>query len=150
MQFKSLPMVTATLLAVSLPLASGCTSPEGEEMMTEGPSTGLDGTTSPTSSSGEADTGADGETSGADDGMTMGDTTTSDATTSDDGTTTGMGGECETYRSMYPAGPYGTGQGDVLMEMPGMVLPDGTMTGLNDIYADKSKIALMLVNAFDT
>jgi hypothetical protein len=51
---------------------------------------------------------------------------------------------------VYPSGPYGTTVNSVLAEVNGMVLPDGTVTNFMDIYEDKSKIAVMLVNAFDT
>lgn len=144
---KSLKMAGSALIAVSLSFAGACAESDGGDDSMLSTSGGLDGTTTP---------GTDGSSGGDMTGDTAADDTTTadgtDSSTSTDSTTTGTtgSGDCADYRTVYPAGPYGTAVGNTLMEMPGMVLPDGTMTGLNDIYADKSKVALLLVNAFDT
>ena len=59
-------------------------------------------------------------------------------------------GECSDYRSVYPASGYGTSVGSVLEELPGMVDGDGNEQTLAGIYADTSKVALVIANAFDT
>ena len=97
------------------------------------------------------------ETSGTE-GSTTEDpaTTTTTTSTTDPGTTTmdpettGMGDECEGYRTEYPAGPYGTAVNSVLADVPGMVYGDGSPVSFMDIYQDTTKVALLIVNAFDT
>ena len=59
-------------------------------------------------------------------------------------------GECAGYRSSYPAGPYGFGVGDVIDDLPGMVDQYGDVQSLVDIFGDRTKMALVLSNAFDT
>ncbi len=147
MNNKSLKLVASTFMAVSLVISVGCGDPDDSEATTDD----VISTTVSTGSNPEGDS-ADGmdsmasdETQGTDDASTD----ATDTTSTDGGTTTGQMG-CEDYRVTYPEGPYGTTMGSVLQEMPGMVLPDGTATGLGDIFADTTKVALLLVQAFDT
>lgn len=135
-----------TLAVVSLSLATGCAESDGEASSDEG---GLETLTSAgTSMDATGDTAAEDSSASAD--SSASDTASGDASATGDTTDTSAGDECSDYRSMYPVGPYATATGSVLAEVPGMVLPDGTMTGFEDIYGDKTKVALMLVNAFDT
>jgi hypothetical protein len=142
---KSLKLAGSALIAVSLSFAPACGESDGGDDSMLSTSGGLDGTTTP---------GTDAGSGGDMTGDTAADDTTSadgtDSSTSTGSTSTSGSGDCADYRTVYPGGPYGTAVGTVLMEMPGMVMPDGTMTGLEDVYADKSKVALLLVNAFDT
>ena len=135
--------VKTTLMAVSLTLAAGC----GESGSEDGSSDGVTGVTLSGTSSPGTDTNADTADSMASDETDSGMDTTGTTT---DTTTTSGGGDCADYRMTYPEGPYGITAGSVLQEFPGMVFADGTMTGLGDIYADKSKVALLLLQAFDT
>ncbi len=57
---------------------------------------------------------------------------------------------CADYRTQYPSGSYGTSVGSVLEDWPGMVLGDGSAVSLADVYADTSKVALVVANAFDS
>ena len=72
------------------------------------------------------------------------DDATADDDTGDDDDT------CADYRAEYPGGPYGTTVGSVIDDPPGMVDGDGTPHDFAEIYADKSKVALVIANAFDT
>ncbi len=64
---------------------------------------------------------------------------------------TGVDSElCADYRGGYPYGPYGTGVGNVLADMPGMVDAVGANHDLLEIFQDTSKVALAIVNSFDT
>ena len=58
--------------------------------------------------------------------------------------------ECSDYRSSYPAGSYGTTVGSVIEDVPGMVDGDGNARSFAEIYADTTKVALVIANAFDT
>ena len=58
--------------------------------------------------------------------------------------------DCSDYRTSYPSSGYGTSVGSVLADFPGMVDKDGNPVSLADIYADKTKVALVIANAFDT
>ena len=97
-------------------------------------------------SGGMMDTGAV-DTGATDTGAT--DTGETDAGASETDTTAGDG-DCADYRTAYPQGPYGTTIGSVLADVPGMVLGDGTPVNFDSIYRDKTKVALVLANAFDT
>jgi hypothetical protein len=58
--------------------------------------------------------------------------------------------DCASYRSAYPSGPYGYGAGSVLEDLPGMVDGSGTAQSLVDTFTDRTKMALVLSNAFET
>jgi hypothetical protein len=70
-----------------------------------------------------------------------------DASADDD---TGDDDSCADYRAEYPGGSYGTTVGSVLADAPGMVDGDGNPHDFAEIYADRSKVALVIANAFDT
>ena len=57
---------------------------------------------------------------------------------------------CADYRAEYPGGDYGFSVGSVLADPPGMVDGDGNSHSFLEIYEDRSKIALVIANAFDT
>jgi len=57
---------------------------------------------------------------------------------------------CAGYRTQYPSGPYGTNVNSVLEDFPGMVDGQGNPHDLGEIFADTSKVALVIANAFDT
>ena len=58
--------------------------------------------------------------------------------------------DCSDYRSSYPSSGYGTSVGTVIADLPGMVDGNGNSRSLAEIYADTSKVALVIANAFDT
>ncbi len=76
-----------------------------------------------------------------------GDDDDDDASADDD---TGDDDTCADYRAEYPGGPYGLTVGSVLDDVPGMVDGDGNPHDFAEIYADKSKVALVIANAFDS
>lgn len=104
--------------------------------------------------SGDDGGGDDGSGDGGDDGSGDGgsDDGGSDdgGTSGDDGATTGGGGPCDGYRSEYPAGPYGTTVGSVLADVPGMVDGQGNPHDFFEIYQDRTVVAMVIANAFDT
>ena len=57
---------------------------------------------------------------------------------------------CSGYRTQYPSGPYGANVNAVLQDFPGMVDGQGNPRDLGEIFADTSKVALVIANAFDT
>jgi hypothetical protein len=58
--------------------------------------------------------------------------------------------DCSDYRTDYPSGPYGFGVGDVIEDLPGMVDGSGATMSLLDVFHDRTKMALVISNAFDT
>jgi len=70
----------------------------------------------------------------------------SDDDASDDDTD----GDCSTYRSQYPGGPYGTTVGSVLEDFPGMVDSQDDPRHVEEFFTDTSKLVLVIANAFDT
>lgn len=62
----------------------------------------------------------------------------------------GDAGPCADYRSSYPEGPYGFSVGDVLDDFPGMVDGSGAAQSLVDIFSDRTKMVLVIANAFET
>ncbi len=96
------------------------------------------------------DEGDDDDVSGDDDDVSGDD---DDASGDDDdasGDDDDVSDECADYRTVYPEGPYGTSQGSVLDDFPGMVDGQNTPVSLMDIYTDRTKVALVIANAFDT
>ena len=57
---------------------------------------------------------------------------------------------CADYRAAYPSGPYGFTVGSVMEDPPGMVDSSGAAQSLVDVFADRTKMALVIANAFDT
>jgi hypothetical protein len=94
-----------------------------------------------TSDGGSGDAGDDGDDGG--EGSDTGDDGASDSGAGDED-------DCADYRTVYPAGPYGTSVGSVLDNPPGMVDGNGTPHDFFEIYQDKSKVALVIVTAFET
>ena len=84
----------------------------------------------------------------SDDDASDDDTSTPDDDASDDDT--GDDDACSDYRTQYPAGPYGFNVNSVLEDFPDMVDGQGNPHDLGEIYADTSKVALVIANAFDT
>lgn len=60
------------------------------------------------------------------------------------------GSECADYRAEYPEGPYGFAVGSVMADPPGMVDAAGAAQSLVDVFNDRTKMALVIANAFDT
>jgi hypothetical protein len=58
--------------------------------------------------------------------------------------------ECDDYRTAYPSGPYGTAEGDIIDDLPGMVDASGAAMSLVDVFGDRTKQVLVIANAFDT
>ena len=58
--------------------------------------------------------------------------------------------ECDDYRTVYPSGPYGTAEGDIIDDLPGMVDATGAAMSLVDVFGDRTKQVLVIANAFDT
>ena len=58
--------------------------------------------------------------------------------------------DCANYRTQYPSGPYGTTEGEVIDDLPGMVDASGTAMSLLDIFGDRTKQVLVIANSFDT
>ena len=54
---------------------------------------------------------------------------------------------CSEYRQAYPAGPYGAGVGQVLENVSGLADGNGTNHRLDEVYADTSKVAMVIVHA---
>ena len=54
------------------------------------------------------------------------------------------------YRETYPSGPYGFNVGDIMADPPGMVDASGAAQSLMDIFGDRTKMVLVIANAFDT
>ena len=79
-----------------------------------------------------------------DDDDFSGDDDDDDASADDDDDT------CADFRAEYPGGPFGTIVGSVLDDPPGMGDGDGNPHSFEEIYLDKSKVALVIANAFDT
>jgi hypothetical protein len=110
---------------------------------------------------GSGDTDVDGDGDGDGDGDTDSDTDTdvdTDADTdtdtdTDTGTDTDTSTDtdsCTGYRTVYPAGPYGTAVGDVLADFTGMVDGDSNPHDMFEIFQDTGIVAIALANAFDT
>ena len=57
---------------------------------------------------------------------------------------------CYGYRTTYPSGPYGTAIGSVLDDFPGMVDGSGAAQSLMNVFSDRTKLVLVIANAFDT
>ena len=89
------------------------------------------------------DDAADDDTGGGDDDTGGGDDDVADDDAGDDDS-------CSGYRTQYPSGPYGVNVGSVLEDFPGMVDGQGSPHDLEEIFADTSKVALVIANAFDT
>jgi clumping factor B/clumping factor A len=73
-----------------------------------------------------------------------------DADSDSDADSDGGSGDCSDYRTDYPSGPYGFNVGDVLEDTPGMVDSTGAAMSLLDVFHDRTKMALVIANAFDT
>ena len=58
--------------------------------------------------------------------------------------------DCSEYRMEYPSGPYGTSEGDIMADLPGMVDASGSVMSLVDVFSDRTKRVLVLANAFET
>ena len=58
--------------------------------------------------------------------------------------------DCADYRTEYPSGPYGFTVGSVMADPPGMVDGSGAAQSLVDVFGDRTKMALVIANAFDT
>ena len=58
--------------------------------------------------------------------------------------------ECADYRTEYPSGPYGFTVGSVMADLPGMVDGSGAAQSLMDVFGDRTKMALVIANAFET
>ena len=58
--------------------------------------------------------------------------------------------DCSEYRMAYPSGPYGTSEGDIMADLPGMVDAAGSIMSLVDVFSDRTKQVLVLANAFET
>ena len=58
--------------------------------------------------------------------------------------------DCADYRTEYPSGPYGFTVGSVMADPPGMVDGSGAAQSLVDVFSDRTKMALVIANAFDT
>lgn len=124
-------ILTTALLSAPLLFALACETPpaEGSDDVVADDTLGSDGM--------------------MDDSVGTDETSTEAGTETDTETTTGSD-ECAGYRSEYPVGPYGLTVGSVLADVPGMVRGDGTPVSFLDVYQDTSKVALVVVNAFDT